>query len=86
MHFVRKVEHVSGHTLRLTFEDGSVRSVDLGPYLDGDIFDPLKDPEYFRTVALNTDIDTVVWDNGADFSPDFLYGIGHEVAREASAG
>jgi len=54
--------------------------------LDGEIFDPLRDPEYFRTVALNTDIDTIVWDNGADFSPDFLYDIGHEVAREASAG
>jgi len=30
----------------------------------------------FRTARLITDIDTVVWDNGADMSPDFLYEIG----------
>ena len=38
----------------------------------------LKDIEYFRTVRVNPDIDTVVWDNDADLSPDFLYEIGVE--------
>ena len=32
-----------------------------------------------RTARLNPDMDTVVWSNGADMSPDFLYEIGQPV-------
>jgi hypothetical protein len=39
----------------------------------------LKDVDYFKTVRVNPDIDTIVWENGADFSPDFLYESGTEV-------
>jgi hypothetical protein len=60
----------------LTFEDGVVKLVDMEPYLDGEIFEPLKNIDYFKTVRLNPDIDTIVWDNDADVSSDFLYEIG----------
>ena len=43
--------------------------------LMGKIFEPLKDISYFKSVTLNKDIDTIVWPNNADFSPDFLYEI-----------
>lgn len=85
MHFVRSVEHVSDYTVRLLFEDGSVRIADLASHLDGEVFEPLKDLEYFRTVQVNPDIDTIVWDNGADMSPDFLYEISVPVGESASA-
>jgi hypothetical protein len=49
-------------------------------YLDGPVFAPLKDPSYFKQFAVNQDIDTVVWPNGADFAPDFLYEIGESVS------
>ena len=42
-------------------------------YLDGEVFEPLRDVTRFASAHLNSDIDTVVWDNGADMSPDFLY-------------
>lgn len=45
-------------------------------HLDGPVFEPLKDPSYFRRFAVNSDIDTIAWPNGSDFSPDFLYEIG----------
>lgn len=76
MHFVKDVAYVSEYKLLLTFDDGVVKLVDLEPYLDGEIFEPLRDLEYFRTVRVNPDIDTIVWENGADVSPDFLYEIG----------
>ena len=76
MHWICGVEHESGYKLRLTFEDGSVRVVDLENRLDGEVFEPLKDMRLFTTARLNQDLDTVVWDNGADMSPDFLYEIG----------
>jgi hypothetical protein len=70
MHYVTEVEYQSGHRLLLTFGDGSRRRVDLAPHLDGEMFEPLRDIERFRTARLKSDIDTVVWDNGADMSPD----------------
>jgi len=69
--------------LLLTFKDGDVKLVDLKPHLDGEIFEPLKDVNYFRTVSVNSELDTIVWENGADMSPDFLYEIGVLVAETA---
>ena len=85
MHFVRDVSYVSEYKLILTFEDGSKKIVDLGPYLEGEIFEPLRDIEYFKTVQLNRDVDTIVWENGADMSPDFLYDIGRSVDKSTAA-
>jgi hypothetical protein len=79
MHFVTSVEYVSDYKIRLEFENGSVRLVDLAAELDGEMFKPLKDRRVFRTARLNPDLDTVVWSNGADMSPDFLYKIGQPV-------
>lgn len=76
MHFVREVQYLADYNLRLTFEDNIVKIADLKPHLEGEIFEPLMDIDYFRTVRVNPDIDTVVWPNEADFSPDFLYEIG----------
>jgi len=83
---VRDVAYASGYRLLLTFEDGSRRLVDLEQELDGEIFEPLKDINYFRTVRLDPDLDTIVWENGADISPDFLYEAGVPVADPAREG
>lgn len=93
MHFITKVKYEAGHRLLLTFEDGSLRRVDLAEHLDGEMFEPLREIDLFRTAHLSADIDTVVWANGADMSPDFLYDIGepvddapaHKVAEERTA-
>jgi hypothetical protein len=80
MHYITNVEYDSGFKLYLQFEDGSWRSADLERHLDGEIFEPLKNPARFSSARLNPDIDTVVWDNGADMSPDFLYEISSPVS------
>lgn len=85
MHFVKKAEYLGEYRVRMEFEDGSVRDADLGPHLDGEIFEPLKDVEYFKTLRVEPDLDTIVWDNGADMAPDFLYEIGKIVKRSTSA-
>ena len=85
MHFVKEAEYAGGYKVRLRFEDGSVRVADLGPYLDGEIFEPLKDVERFKAVRVEPDLDTIVWENGADVSPDFLYEISEAVSESPSA-
>lgn len=85
MHFVKEVAYVSDYKLLLSFEDGSVRLVDLADELDSEIFEPLKDINNFKKVRVNPDLDTIVWENGADMCPDFLYKVGVEVAQRALA-
>ncbi|MEI6564535.1 MAG: DUF2442 domain-containing protein [bacterium] len=76
MHFVTSVCCEADYKLRVSFEDGSVKIVDLADHLEGEMFLPLKDLKLFRSAHLNPDLDTVVWDNGSDMSPDFLYATG----------
>jgi hypothetical protein len=59
--------------LEVTFEDGAKRRVDVEPYLNGEIFRPLRDPTFFARARVDAAAGTVVWPNGADFSPEFLY-------------
>ena len=36
------------------------------------MFEPLKDPVLFATAKVDSTLRTVTWENGADFSPEFL--------------
>jgi hypothetical protein len=68
---VISAEYKFDFTILLQFNDGVKGTVDLNKYLDGEIFEPLKNPEYFKKFTL--DSWTIGWENGADFAPEFLY-------------
>lgn len=61
------------HLLRLTFNDGTQKTVDVRPLLSGRVFEPLRDPEYFAQGKLDPICGTVVWPNGADVAPEALH-------------
>ena len=69
------VEPLQGFVLRLRFEDGIEREVDLESDLCGPIFEPLReDPALFRQVRVDNELGAIVWPNGADMDPDVLHG------------
>ena len=72
---VRVVEarHTRDYTLWLKFSDGLEGEIDLAAELDGEVFEPLRDPEVFKSFSVHSELGTVVWSNGADFAPEFLY-------------
>lgn len=73
---ITAVEHLGGHRLRLTFADGFVGDVDLSHRFTaptGPMFTPLQDVEYFAKVAVDPELGTVVWPNGADLAPEVLH-------------
>lgn len=80
---VKKVEYLDSYRLRLTFNNQAIADVDLSQELYGDIFDPLKDVEYFKQVFLNSETNTIEWPNGADFAPEFLYDLGQPIPQTA---
>lgn len=72
---VNEVQHVRNHILRLTFSNGEVAELDLGPSIRGrgGVFTPLEDVEYFAQVMVDPEARTLVWPNGVDLDPDVLY-------------
>ena len=83
---ITSVECVLPYALRLRFNDGLTRTIDLEPILEGELYGPLRDPDIFAQVALDPEIHTVVWPCGADFDPATLHDWPeHEAAFRAAA-
>jgi len=74
---VTSVRPLERHVVELGFGDGTVKQVDLDPYLCGPIFEPIRtDLTYFRSVRVDPELGTIVWPNGADIDPQVLrYGL-----------
>lgn len=70
---VIEARYVDGYTIWLRFNDGVEGEIDLKKELWGPIFEPLKDPDRFRQFTVHPELHTIVWENGADFSPEFLH-------------
>ena len=71
---VIKAEYIEGYKLLLLFNNGEKRVVDLSNSLKGAVYAPLKDINYFKRFSIK--FNTVEWENGADFAPEYLYEIG----------
>ena len=70
---VIEAQYVKGYTIKIRFADGVEGEVNLSDDLIGEIFLPLKDISYFKNFIVDSELHTLVWPNGADFAPEFLY-------------
>lgn len=51
---------VAPSCVELTFNDGTSQTVDVAPLNNGPVFEPLKDPAYFRLGELDPVCGTIV--------------------------
>ncbi len=70
---IKEAKYLHDYTIWLRFDDASAGEVDLTNELYGEVFEPLKDPAMFKAFKVDPELETIVWDNGADMAPDFLY-------------
>jgi len=77
LHIV-EAEVCGPHSLRVVFDDGTQKRVNLLPLLEGPVFEPLREPAYFARVSVDPICRTVVWPNGADLAPEALYELSAE--------
>jgi len=68
--WVKNAKYIKDYTVWLSFNDGTEGYVDLSSELEGEVFEPLKDIDYFKSFKIVGH--TLSWDNGADFAPEFL--------------
>ncbi|GAC1448266.1 MAG: hypothetical protein NVSMB9_31240 [Isosphaeraceae bacterium] len=81
---IHEVRVCGPQSLRLVFSDGSTKQVDVGPLLEGPIFEPLRDLAFFASVTLDPVCGTVVWPNGADFAPEALHDLEADARSESA--
>lgn len=74
---VMKADHLKDYQLLIEFNDGTSLIVDLKGSLEGKVFEPLKEPAFFQKFSIR--FNTIEWPNGADFAPEYLYGIGKRI-------
>jgi hypothetical protein len=71
---VTGVRVLARYVVELTFENGSVRVIDLEPHLWGPGFASIRATyDEFLELAVDERAGTIVWPNGADISPRTLY-------------
>jgi hypothetical protein len=69
---IQSAEVCGPRQLRLHFNNGVEKCVDLSSLLVGPVFEPLRDQWHFSQVQVDPICQTVVWPNGADFAPEAL--------------
>ena len=77
--------HAGAYRVWLRFADGLTGEIDLESELWGEVFEPLKDVGEFAKLRADLELETIVWPNGADFSPEFLYEKVKQAALEKAS-
>jgi len=70
---VKEAKYLYDYVIWLRFNDGVEGEVDLSNELEGEVFGPLKDIQKFKSFKVDPILETIVWENGADLAPEFLY-------------
>ena len=70
---VKEATYLYDYVIRVRFNNGIEGEVDLEKELTGEIFGPLRDKRLFRSFKVDPVLETIVWENGADLAPEFLY-------------
>ncbi|HJN86997.1 MAG: DUF2442 domain-containing protein [Dehalococcoidia bacterium] len=71
--WVIEAKYLRDFILHLRFSDGTEGDVDLSQELEGEVFEPLKKRAFFKEFTVSPEFHTLMWPNGADFAPEFLY-------------
>ena len=64
---------VRPYTLWVAFDDGTEQIIEFENVLAGELLGPLRDLNLFNQVAIDPEVHTLVWPNGADFDPATLH-------------
>jgi len=64
---------VGNYRVDVTFNDGKRGIADLSEVVQHGVFTQLSNPEEFAKLYVDKELETVVWPNGADLAPEFVY-------------
>lgn len=71
--YIKSVSVVSSGVIQVEFDNGVSKEIDLRPLMQGQMYSPLAEFDFFKQVKIDPESKTIVWPNGADFDPETLY-------------
>jgi hypothetical protein len=66
-----RARHIGGFVVSTRFDDGTEKYIDVSQWFKGPVFEPLKDPKFFKKFFIEAG--TLAWPNGVDIAPEALY-------------
>jgi hypothetical protein len=70
---LESAEYAGDYRIRVRFADGRVGEIDFAGDLWGEVFEPLNDPDVFKRFRMDSELNTITWETGVDFAPEYLY-------------
>ncbi len=70
---VKEAKYIKDYKIEILFNNGVKSIVDLKDSINGVVFKPLQNIEYFKQFTKNRW--TIEWECNADFAPEYLYDL-----------
>ena len=70
---VTNAKYVEDYKIEVSFNNGRKGVADLASVLQGSVFESLKDKSKFSNFIVDEELETIVWPNGADLAPEYIY-------------
>ncbi len=70
---VTKAKYLKNFMVEISFNNGRKGTADLANALKGKMFEPLRKKSEFSRFTVDKELETIVWPNGADLAPEYLY-------------
>ena len=77
--------YVKDYQVAVSFNNGREGVADLSVILNKKLFKPLQNKKAFSDVTLDKELNTLVWKNGLDLAPEYIYfqAFKHEAALQS---
>ncbi len=85
LYLIKEIKGVNNFELYLLFNNNEIRKVNLEPKLKEwstspqSKFGQLLNLNLFKTVKLDKEMETIVWENGIDLCPNVLYDMSEPI-------
>ncbi len=70
---IMQARYVKDYEVEVLFSNGRKGIADLSEALAGPVFEPLRDKHIFAQLKIDDELETIVWPNGADLAPEYVY-------------
>lgn len=70
---VTNARYIEDYKVEVSFNNGRKGVADLIDAIKGPVFERLKNTSEFSSFTVDKELETIVWPNGADLAPEYIY-------------
>ncbi len=70
---ITDAKYIKDYMIEVSFNNGRKGIVNLSDALKGPVFEALKNKSNFSSFTIDEELETIVWSNGADLAPEYVY-------------